>query len=446
MLSGLENIPKIPELKRRLWWTVVLLAVYRFGVHVPVPGINGPELERFFQSQETNVFGLFNLFTGGALERFSVFALGIMPYISASIILQLLTVVIPSLEKLQKEGEAGRRRINQYTRYATVPLSMVQAFGISAWIQSIQGEGGLGSVVLHPGIGFKLITMITLCSGTVFLMWLGEQITERGIGNGISLVIYAGIVARLPQALGNIVALMETRELPLFGVLILIAFMVVVVGLIVYFERAHRRVPVQYAKRVVGRRMYGAQSTYLPLKLNVTGVIPPIFASSLLMFPVTMLQFIPKDFVAEHPALELFVNNMNRQGWVYNAAYVLLIIFFAYFYAAIQFDPDKVADDMRRYGGYIPGIRPGKKTAEYLNRVLGRLTLVGGLYLAAICVLPSVLYGYFHVPFGFGGTSLLIVVGVGMDTLAQVETHLITRSYDGFLSGAGGGGRFRGRR
>jgi preprotein translocase subunit SecY len=374
------------------------------------------------------------MFSGGALSRFSIFTLGIMPYISASIILQLLTVVIPQLEKLSKEGELGRRKITQYTRYGTVVLSIIQGMGIAVGLESV-GAGG-ASVVYQPGWGFRILTVITLTSGTAFIMWLGEQITERGIGNGISLIIFAGIVARFPSGLVRSYQLLKTGEMSLFIGLLLLALMVTVVGLIIYFERAHRRIPVQYARRIVGRRVYGGQSTHLPLKVNTAGVIPPIFASSILLFPATLASFI------RHPVTQTVSQALTPGSWAYESLYVAFIIFFCYFYTAVTFNPVDVADNMKKYGGFVPGIRPGKKTAEYIDKILTRITLGGALYVSVICVLPSILIARFNVPFYFGGTGLLIVVGVAMDTIQQIESHLITRHYEGFLKK----GQIKGRR
>jgi preprotein translocase subunit SecY len=375
------------------------------------------------------------MFSGGALRQLSVFALGIMPYISASIILQLLTVVIPHLERLSKEGEAGRKKIVQYTRYGTVVLSIIQGFGIAFGLEGMTGPGG-EMVVIQPGWGFRLTTVITLTAGTAFIMWLGEQITERGIGNGISLIIFAGIVAGIPNALVNTARLVRTGEMSLFVMLLLLVAMVVVVGAIIFMERGQRRIPVQYAKRIVGRRVYGGQNTHLPLKINTSGVIPPIFASSIIMFPATVANFI------KVPWVQSVAQAFGPGHWMYNLLYVGFIIFFCYFYTAIVFNPMDVADNMKKHGGFIPGIRPGKSTAEYIDRVLGRITLGGALYVSAVCVLPTILIEQFKVPFYFGGTALLIVVGVAMDTLAQVEAHMLTRNYEGFLKK----GRFRGRR
>ncbi len=435
MLEGFSNASRIPELRRRLLFTLSMLAVYRIGVAVPTPGIDGQALADFFEQASNTMFGLVNLFSGGALERFSIFALGIMPYISASIILQLLTVVIPHLERLSKEGEAGRRKITQYTRYGTVGLSVVQGLFISIGIESLRAPGG-GSVVFDPGWSFRAMTVLTLTSGTIFLMWLGEQISERGIGNGISLIIFAGIVAAIPSAVTTTYQFVREGEL---GILVLMAiggFMVLTVGFIIFMERGQRRIPVQYAKRVVGRRMYAGQSSHLPLKVNTSGVIPPIFASSLLVFPGTIASFVP------HPLASTVSDYLMPGGSWYNIVYVLLIIFFCYFYTAVTFNTSDVADNMKKFGGYVPGIRPGARTAEYVDRILSRITLGGALYLSAVCVLPTILIGQFNVPFFFGGTALLIVVGVALDTVAQIETHMLTRSYQGFMRR----GRLRGRR
>ncbi|MDI6753448.1 MAG: preprotein translocase subunit SecY [Thermodesulfobacteriota bacterium] len=435
MLQGFQNIPKIPELKRRVIITLLLLAVYRIGVHVPTPGIDAAALSAFFAQAKGTLFSFIDMFSGGAFERLSVFALGIMPYISSSIILQLLTVVVPHLERLSKEGEAGKKKITQYTRYGTVLLSLIQGFGISVGLERMTGPGG-ELVVMDPGWSFRLMTMITLTAGTSFIMWLGEQITERGIGNGISLVIFSGIVAGLPSAIGGSFRLIRTGELGILVTLFLILLMVAVVGAIVYVERGQRRIPVQYAKRIVGRRMYGGQSTHLPLKVNTAGVIPPIFASSIIMFPATIANFL------EHPWMKAIATQLEPGSVIYELIYVAFIFFFCYFYTAVTFNPTDVADNMRKYGGYIPGIRPGQKTAEFVDRVLTRLTFSGAVYVSAICVLPSVLITKFHVPFYFGGTALLIVVGVALDTVGQIESHMLMRHYEGFMKR----GRIKGRR
>jgi len=434
--GGFQNLFKIPELKKRVLFTLGLLIVYRIGVHVPVPGIDAVALASFFAKAKGTILGLFDMFSGGALERLSVFALGIMPYISASIILQLLTVVVPLLERLSKEGEQGRKKITQYTRYGTVVLSIIQGFGISVGLESMMAPGG-APVVLVPGWGFRLLTMITLTSGTAFIMWLGEQITERGIGNGISLIIFSGIVVRVPNAISNTFRLVSTGELSIFPVLLLIVLMVAVVGFIVFIEQGQRRIPVQYAKRVIGRKLYGGQSTHLPLKINTSGVIPPIFASSIIMFPATLASFINVDWV-QSVAAAIKPGNLS-----YELLFVGFIFFFCYFYTAVTFNPVDVAENMKKHGGFIPGIRPGKRTADYIDRVLTRLTLGGASYVAAVCVLPSILISNFNVPFYFGGTALMIVVGVAIDTMSQMESHMLTRHYEGFLKK--GGGRLKGR-
>jgi len=429
VIGGFQNISKIPELKKRIFFTLMMLAVYRVGCHIPTPGIDGAALAAFFGARQGTLFGLFDMFSGGALSQMSVMALGIMPYISASIILQLMTVVVPHLEKLKKEGEQGRKKITQYTRYGTVILSIIQGFGIAIGLENMASPGG-AMVVPVGGMGFRLMTVITLTAGTAFLMWLGEQITERGIGNGISLIIFAGIVAGFPVAVANTFRLMSTGELTPFFVLILLVFMIVVVGFIVFVERGQRRIPVQYAKRVVGRRMYGGQSTHLPLKVNTAGVIPPIFASSIIMFPATIANFLNVD---EIPWLGQVVAFMSPGHLVHTVIFVLFIVFFCYFYTAVQFNPVDVADNMKKYGGFIPGIRPGKNTAEYIDRVLTRLTFSGAIYVSAVCVLPQILIYRMNVPFYFGGTALLIVVGVAMDTANQIESHMLTRHYEGFM-------------
>jgi preprotein translocase subunit SecY len=434
--GGFQNIFKIPELKKRILFTLALLIVYRIGVHVPVPGIDSIALSSFFKEAEGTIFGIFNMFSGGAFERLSVFALGIMPYISASIILQLLTVVIPHLEQLKKEGEQGRKKITQYTRYGTVVLSTIQGFGISVGLESMSAPDG-SPIVLLPGWAFRLMTVITLTAGTAFIMWLGEQITERGVGNGISLIIFAGIVVRLPIASVNTVRLLSTGEMGIFAILILVVLMVAVVGFIIFVEQGQRRIPVQYAKRVVGRRMYGGQSTHLPLKINTSGVIPPIFASSIIMFPATIGSFVKVEWIQSATAA------MRPGNAIYELLFVGFIFFFCYFYTAVTFNPVDVADNMKKAGGYIPGIRPGKRTADYIDKVLTRITLGGAIYVSTVCVLPSILITKFNVPFYFGGTALLIVVGVAIDTVAQMESHMISRHYEGFLKK--GGGKMKGR-
>ena len=424
MLEGFSNASRIPELRRRLWFTAVMLVVYRAGVAVPTPGIDGQALAAFFDAASSTLFGWVNLFSGGALERFSVFALGIMPYISVAIILDLLKVAWPYLDELYKEGEAGRRKISQYTRYGTVLLSVVQGFMIAVSLEHIQAPGG-GSVVYAPGWSFRIITVLTVTAGSMFVMWIGEQITERGIGNGISLIIMAGIVARLPSALSTTFQFVREGEMSLFVLIIILLIVVGVTGFIVYVETSQRRIPIQYARRVVGRRVYGGQSSHLPLKINTAGVIPPIFASSILVFPATVATFLP--------AAKNYSALLTPGGWVYDVVYVALIVFFCYFYTAVTFNPVDVADNLKKYGGFIPGIRPGRTTAAYIDRVLSRITLFGAIYVSIICVLPTLLIQRFNVPFYFGGTALLIVVGVALDTVAQMQTHLLTRNYEGFM-------------
>ncbi|HEV8701639.1 MAG TPA: preprotein translocase subunit SecY [Candidatus Polarisedimenticolia bacterium] len=463
MLDGFSNASRIPELRKRLGFTAAALAIYRLGVAIPTPGIDGQALAQFFAQARNNIVGLVNLFSGGALERFSIFALGIMPYISASIILQLLTVVVPYLEKLSKEGELGRRKITQYTRYGTVVLSVVQSLGIAFWLENLTGGGGSGGVVPHPGWGFRMMTVLTLTTGTAFIMWVGEQISERGIGNGISLIIYAGIVSGLPSAVATLWQDVTTGTLGPIAVVVLLFMMTGVIAAIIWVERAQRKIPVQYARRVVGRRMYGGMQTHMPLRLNTGGVIPVIFASSVLAFPLTFMQWLG---VQDKPWLAEIYRQLDYSMPLHNLLYLVAIVFFCYFYISIIFNPMDVADNMKKYGGFIPGIRPGRRTAEYLDTILTRLTFVGAIYLGLIALLPQILISGMKVQalpvvgpaldqilpsfltqglglkFYFGGTSLLIVVGVAMDTVQQVESQLIMRHYDGFLKGA----RIRGRR
>jgi len=434
-MSGLQSAANIPELRRRIFFTLIMLAVYRIGVQIPTPGINGEALSAFFNQNAGTLFGMFNMFSGGALQHFSIFALGIMPYISASIIIQLLTVVIPQLESLKKEGPSGQRKITQYTRYGTVLLSIIQGTFIAVGLEGMAGPGG-EAIVLDPGLQFKLMTMLTLTSGTAFIMWLGEQMTERGIGNGISLIIFAGIVARGPAAIVNSIQLIKAGEVALFFVPFLVVFMFAIVAIIVFCETSQRRIPIQYAKRVVGRRVYGGQTSHLPLKINVSGVIPPIFASSIMMFPATIGSFIKIDWVQRASAA------MSPGTVYYYICYIILIVFFCFFYAAVTFKPDDVAENLKKNGGFVPGIRPGKKTAEFIDKVLTRLTVIGAIYLSAVCILPTVLIQQFNIPFYFGGTALLIVVGVGIDTISQIEAHLHMRNYEGFMKQ----GKIKGRR
>lgn len=437
MLEAFQNIFRIPELKRRVLFTLGMLVVYRIGCHIPTPGIDSIALSHFFKQAQGTLLGLFDMFSGGALERMSVFALGIMPYISSSIIFQLLTVVVPAIEKLSKEGEAGRKKITQYTRYGTVLLSIVQGAGIAIGLESMRGQAG-ELVIPTPGWSFRIMTIITLTAGTAFIMWLGEQMTERGIGNGISLIIFAGIVVRIPTAVGNTGKLINSGNLSLFALIFVLVLMFAVIAAIVFVERGQRRLPIHYAKRVTGLKTFSPQTSHLPLKVNMAGVIPPIFASSIIMFPATVANFI------NVPAVQRFAKMLSPGNWVYNVFYVAFIVFFCYFYTAVTFNPADVAENIKKHGGYIPGIRPGKETSEYMDSILTKLTFAGAIYISLVCVLPSLLVGGFklNLPFYFGGTSLLIVVGVGMDTVAQIESHLITRNYEGFLKGV----RIRGRR
>jgi preprotein translocase subunit SecY len=426
LLEGLGSVSKIPELQRRILFTFLLLVVYRIGVYIPTPGIDNVALLNYFEQAKGSLFGMMDMFAGGAFSHFSIFALGIMPYISSSIILQLLTVAIPHLERLSKEGEAGRRKITQYTRYGTVVLSTIQGFGIAWGLQYMAGPSG-SPIVLQPGWPFIMMTVITLTSGTAFIMWLGETITEKGIGNGISLIIFAGIVCRMPAAIGSTYRLVSSGELGVLVILLLTFMMIFVIGAIVFVEGGQRRIPVQYAKRIVGRKMYGGQTTHLPLKINSAGVIPPIFASSVIMFPATIANFAPQSWMKDIASYLL----PGKVG--YELLYVAFIFFFCFFYTAVTFKPDDVADNMKKFGGYVPGIRPGKKTAEYIEDILEKLTFSGAIYVSLVCVLPSVLISQLNTPFYFGGTALLIVVGVAMDTASQIESHLLTRQYEGFM-------------
>ena len=441
MASPLTDIGKVPELKKRIFFTLAMLAVYRIGVFVTVPGVDRQVMADYLNSAGGGLLGMFNMFSGGALENISIFALGIMPYISASIILQLLTVVVPAVERLNKEGEAGRKKINQYTRYGTVLLSLIQGTAMAIWLESLNSQAlGTGAgVVTASGWGFKGLCILSLTTGTVFIMWLGEQITARGIGNGISLIIYAGIVAGLPTAVQQTYTLFKNGQMSMPVLMLIFSLVFVVIAVIVFFERAQRRIPVQYAKRVVGKQVMQAQGSFLPLKVNTAGVIPPIFASSILMFPATLANFAPNNAI-----INSMLATMVPGRTLYNVVYVILIIFFCYFYTAVTFNPVDVADNLKKGGGFVPGVRAGKKTAEYIDRVLSRITAAGSVYVAAVCVLPTYLQLEFNVPFYFGGTALLIVVGVAMDTAQQIESHLITRNYDGF--GGPSGPRMRGRR
>jgi preprotein translocase subunit SecY len=401
----------------------MMLIVYRMGAHIPTPGINNEQLSRFLSERGGALMGFLDMFSGGGLSRLTIFALGIMPYISASIILQLLTVVIPSLSKLAKEGDRGRKLIIQYTRIATIAIGLVQALGIAIGLEGMEG----GAFVRNPGWGFRLMTMVTITAGTGFLMWLGEQITERGIGNGISLIIFSGIVVRMPTAMVNTYALFQAGQINFFFLLFLAVMMIGVVFSIVYLESGRRKISVQYAKRVVGRKVYGGQSTHIPLKINTAGVIPPIFASSIIAFPATIAGFITVPWV------QAIGRNLAPGTMFYTLLYAILIIFFAFFYTAVVLNPVDMADNMKKYGGFIPGIRPGQKTSDYIYKVLTRITFAGAIYLAAIAIIPEILIYRFNVPFAFGGTSLLIVIGVAMDTAQQIETHMLTRNYEGFM-------------
>ena len=432
-LSGVENLARLPELKKKLLWTFALLAVYRMGIHIPIPGVDSTALAEFFAQAQNTLFGIFDMFSGGGLKNMSIFALGIMPYISASIILQLLTVVSPELKRLQKEeGEAGRKKITQYTRYGTVLITVIQGFAIATGLESASSPTG-AAMVLTPGMGFRLMTVLTLTTGTVFLMWLGEQMTEKGIGNGISMIIYAGIIAGLPTALMNTVQLMTVGEITLFVLLILLVLMAAILGLIVFMERGQRRIPIHYAKRQMGRRMFGGQTTHLPLKINTAGVIPPIFASSILMFPATIAQFSNVQWLKDISGF------LSPTSVVYNILYIGIIIFFCYFYTAIMFDPKGIAENIQKQGGFVPGIRPGVRTKEYIDKVLARITLWGAFYVSFVCVVPMFLISNFGVPFYFGGTSLLIVVGVAMDFMGKIESYMISRQYEGLMGKAGKG-------
>jgi preprotein translocase subunit SecY len=436
-MSALANIFKVPELMRRLGWTVALLAVYRIGIFVTTPGVDRNVMRQIVSANSGTFLGMFNMFSGGALEQLSIFALGIMPYVSASIILQLMTVVVPQLAELRKEGEAGNRKINQYTRYGTVALSCVQSIGIALYLESLNGESQYGDVVTLDGWSFYFLTVVSLTTGTAFIMWLGEQITERGIGNGISLIIFAGIVADLPDALFKTIQQVKIGEIKPVSMLLVAVIVLVVIAVIVFFERGQLRIPIAYAKRMVGRKMYGGQTTHLPLRVNMSGVIPPIFASSLLMFPNTLANF-------NVPGMDVVQSWLQPTDWRYIVLFVVLIVFFAYFYTAVTFQPVDVAENLKKQNAFIPGVRPGKQTAEYIDRRVSRITFGGAMYIAAVCTVPTVLQSSFHVPFYFGGTSIMIVVGVALDTVQQIESHLITRHYEG-LTGAKGP-RIRGRR
>ena len=431
MNSNVGSIPRIPELNKRLLFTALMLIVYRLGVFVPLPGIDPEQIVKLFeQTASGTIFDILNMFSGGALERASVFALGVMPFITSSIIMSLLVKAFPTLEAMQKEGEAGRRKINQYSRYGTVLICVVQGLMLALTLEGGMGQGA--TIVQNAGWAFRITTVLTLTAGSLFVMWIGEQITERGIGNGISLIIMASIIVGLPSAFWDIVRLIDTGELTVFGVILIFILLLAIIAFIVYVERSYRKIPVQYPRRVVGRKVYGGQSSHLPLKTNTAGVIPPIFASSLLIFPATILTFVNVQFLRD--ASDLLFNN----AIIYNLIFAGLIIFFAYFYTAVIYNPDDLADNLRKNGGFVPGIRPGKKTAEYIDKILGRITFIGAVYVAFVCVIPSFLQREpFNLPFYFGGTSLLIVVGVTLDFVQQVESFLITHSYEGFVKKKG---------
>ncbi len=434
MFKKFQDIFSIPELKRRILFTIGLLIVYRIGGHITAPGVNPIALKAFFQSQQGTIFALYDLFAGGNLRRATIFALGIMPYISASIIIQLLQAVIPYFEKLAKEGEEGRKKITQYTRYGTVGLALIQSVGISIFLESMN-VGGV-PVVPIGGIWFKLLTMITLTAGTIFVMWLGEQISERGIGNGISLIIMIGIIARYPTDFLNTWRALQLGQITPLRLVLLLVIMVFVIGAVILITQGQRRIPVQYAKRIVGRRVYGGRSQYIPLRVNTAGVIPIIFAQSIMVFPTTIATFFKADF------MDAFRIWLSPGSWLYITIYAIIIIFFTYFYTAIVLNPVDLAENMRKYGGFIPGIRPGKRTSDYIDAILSRVTLPGAIFLAFIAILPDLMMRRGNLPFYFGGTGLLIVVGVMLDTLQQIETHLLMRHYDGFMKK----GRLRGRR
>ncbi|HEY3236523.1 MAG TPA: preprotein translocase subunit SecY [Polyangiaceae bacterium] len=426
VFQGFTNIFKVPELRRRITFTLAILAIYRVGVFITTPGVDRGVMRNIVKGQG-GLLGLFNLFSGGALSNLSIFALGIMPYISASIIMQLLGMVSKQVEELRKEGEAGRRKLEQYTRYGTIALSAFQSFGVAAMLEGMNnadmGGGRFGDVVTTPGWGFRLMTMITLTTGTGLLMWMGEQATERGIGNGISMIIFASIVSGIPQGLGQYWSGSAGQIEPL-SVTILLGVLLISIAAVVFFERAQRQIPIQYARRQIGRRVYGGQSAHLPLKVNMASMIPPIFASSLLMFPATLASF-------NIPGMQAFSGMLTRGDWQYHALFGLLVIFFCFFYTAVTFQPVDVADNLKKQQANIPGIRPGRQTAEYIERVLTRITVGGSIYVATICIVPSLIAQSFKIPFQFGGTSLMIVVGVALETVNQIEAHLITRSYEG---------------
>ena len=447
MLSAWANCFKIPELKKKILITLGIITLYRLGCYIPIPGVNGSVLTQYFNSMASSksgsLFGMMNMFSGGAISKMTVFALGIMPYISSSIIMQLLTAVIPALEKLSKEGQAGYQKINQYTRYGTLVLALAQSFFIALWLERGMKGQGLEELVNNPGWGFRMSTVITLACGTILLMWLGEQIQERGIGNGISLIITAGIISRAPQALRTLIMLLSAKtvgaeRLQPLTLVIMVCFLVGVIVAITLITQGQRKIPIQYARRIVGRKVYGGQSTYIPLKVDTSGVIAIIFAQSILLFPATVASFIP--------VLQGFAALLTRGNWLYYTLYGLLIIFFCYFYTAIVFNPVDVAENMKKHGGFIPGVRPGTQTADYLDFVLTRITLAGALFICVIAIMPDAIMASFKVPYlvasFFGGTGILIIVGVMLDTMKQIESHLLMRHYEGFMKS----GHIRGRR
>ena len=432
MLKGFGDIFRIPDLRKKILFTFGIVIVYRIGAFIPTPGVDAGALKTFFESQKGTLIGFFDLFSGGALSKLSIFSMGIMPYINASIIMSLLQTVVPFLEQLAKEGASGRKKLNQYTRIGTLVLAAVQSYGLTFWMQSMK-VGGI-SVVKDPGLGFQLLTVLTLTTGTVFIMWLGEQITERGIGNGISILIFAGIIDRIPAVIFDTWQLFKSGEMSLLTVVALIAVIVILIGFVTFIQQAQRKIPVQYAKRIVGRRMYGGQSSYLPLRVDQSGVIAVIFAVSIMMFPATIGQFFPNNVFFKH-VTEWF----TRGGYIYNIVYALLIIFFCYFYTAITFNPGDLADNMKKQGGFIPGIRPGPPTSEYIDKVLTRITLIGAVFVVFIAIIPDYIFAGLHAEFWsriLSGTSILIVVGVALDTMGQVESHLLMRHYEGFMKKA----------
>ena len=435
MIKNLGSVFKIEELRKKIFFTLMIVAVYRIGTAIPTPGIDGAALKAFFASQNNTLFGFLDMFSGGALNKFSIFSMGIMPYINASIIMSLLQTIVPYFEKLSKEGEEGRKKIIQISRYGTLVLGVLQSFGLTFMIQAMRAPNG-NPVVLDPGIKFQLLSVLTLTTGTIFIMWLGEQITERGIGNGISLIIFAGIVDRLPGAIKNVFLLLKSDGISLFMVLFLTALIIFVVALVVKVEQAQRKIVIQYPKRFSGAQQVGGQTSYLPIKVDQSGVIAVIFAISIISFPITVAQFFPNEAMSK-----MIMSLWSRSGAIYHVVYAALIIFFCYFYTSITFNPYDLADNMKKWGGFIPGIRPGEATAKYIEAVIIRITFFGSIFIALLAVMPDVLRSSFNIPFYFGGTALLIVVGVALDTISQLESHLIMRHYDGFMDK----GRVRGR-